>query len=175
MRYKVGDRVFIKPWKLMEKDCGLDVYGKIKHKKIFISSMERILIGRNRIAKILSVSDDCYGVQLDGEEREWRYAILDDMIAGYAFDYDKKAEFSDNRRDWYMLSFRGFAPGTEYPYSTGMYAPSYKWRYARPLSKESEIEINVKINGKEAKLSNVSDETLRNIKEKEKSELTLER
>ncbi len=47
----------------------------------------------------------------------------------------------------------------------------YGWRgdsssstYIRPIKQEPEIEINVKINGKDAKLSDISDETIKAIK-----------
>lgn len=167
MKYKVGDRVFIKPWKLMEKECGLYKDGDIKCKGMFTHNMEKDLMGRNRIAKISSVYRAYYGIQLDGQEFEWRYIIFDDMIAGYAFDYGEKAEFSDDEGTWQILSFWGFAPGVYYPYLAGSNAPLYGWRYARPLPKEPEIEITVKINGKEAKLSDIPDEILRKIKAKE--------
>ena len=41
------------------------------------------------------------------------------------------------------------------------------WDHMRPIQKQPEIEITVSINGKPAKLSDISDETLRKIKEAE--------
>ena len=42
------------------------------------------------------------------------------------------------------------------------------WNYAKDIEEDPSIEISVKINGKEAKLSDISDETLKRIKELEK-------
>lgn len=170
MKYKIGDRVFIKPWKLMEKEYGLDNKEWINGDCCFNSQMERELKGRNRIIVITRVviGDELsyYKSKLDGELKAWGWNVIDNMIAGYAFDYDEEAEFSDSVKDkkcWHKDIFCAFAPEKDYPYVTKRSI----FCYARPLKKEPEIEITVKINGKEGKLSDVSEETLRNIKEKE--------
>lgn len=45
----------------------------------------------------------------------------------------------------------------------GEYTP---YKHAKPIPERPEIEITVKVNGKEAKLSDISDETLKTLKEK---------
>jgi hypothetical protein len=168
MRYKIGDRVFIKPWKLMEKEFGQLCEDITTTSSLFTKQMESQLKGRNRIVTINYIGLGGYHVILDGETEVWTskvcgaWTITDDMIAGYAFDYDEEIEVSDSGYVWRNKLYIGFAPGKACPYLTNF---AYH-RYARPIRKP-EIEIAVKINGRDAKLSDISEETLRNIRNKE--------
>jgi len=45
------------------------------------------------------------------------------------------------------------------------YISTFPWRHAKEINEHPNIEITVRINGKEAKLSDISEETLREIRE----------
>ena len=49
-------------------------------------------------------------------------------------------------------------------YKNGNWVELYMWNTWRRISKEPTIEITVKVNGKESKLSNISEETLLKIR-----------
>lgn len=72
------------------------------------------------------------------------------------------------------MDYVGYIDGCIYPYracypenfnNVGKYPP-FGYVHARPIPKTPEIEITVKVNGKEVSLSEISDETLLKIKEK---------
>jgi len=167
MNYQEGDRVFIKPQKLLKQEYGVDSDNDLCCGAIwFRQDMEEDLKGRNRIATITEVQEQWYRVKLDGDEDEWNFFLSDEMIAGYAFDWGEEIEVRDNDRDekdWRIRTFYGFIAGREYSYSAGgpclRYAGGSCWRYARPIRKP-DIKITVEINKKPAKLSEISEETL---------------
>jgi hypothetical protein len=159
MNYQEGDRVFIKPQKLLKQEYWKDGDGSILCGAVwFRPDVEEDLKGRNRIATITEVKEQWYRVKLDGDEDEWNFFLSDEMIAGYAFDWGEEIEVRDNDRDekdWRIRTFYGFIAGREYSYSAG----GFCWRYARPIRKP-DIKITVEINQKPAKLSEISEETL---------------
>jgi hypothetical protein len=54
MKYKVGDKVIIKTWKVMEEEFGLNISGNIKCHLGYISSMEKE-INRLNINRIVTI------------------------------------------------------------------------------------------------------------------------
>lgn len=113
MKYKVGDRVVIKPWLLMEKQYGLDGCGNINtcgpNDKgcSFWPKQERMLKGTDRVVVITEVEEWFYfGKQLD------RLGFTDDNILGYAFDYGEEIEVSDDGRTWDVRRFISYTPGS---------------------------------------------------------------
>lgn len=163
MKYQKGDRVFIKPRKMMEEEYGLKNCEQINITPVFSQEMEKQLRGRNRIITIADVCVDHYRTCRDGELGRWGtcsgWSITDDMIAGYAFDWGEEIEVSDNGKHWTKRIFQGFSPGTKLSYKSS----DISFAFARPIH-EPKIEIDVKVNGEAVSLSKLSEETLLRIR-----------
>ena len=91
------------------------------------------------------------------------FDITEDMIESQAFFTGKEYEFSDNKKDWVKdiyISYIGFG------FESGYFHQAYNsvYEHIREI-KEPDIEITVKINGKEVKLSEISEETLLKIRQ----------
>jgi hypothetical protein len=143
-------KYFVKPWKLMEKEYGAD------ESNLYITCGKR---GWTRGMEGICPSNRIITVNND----QWAgFNISPEMLVGPAFEWGEEAEFSDGGINWFKHKFLGIAPGVDRPYVTN----NFRWKQAR-LIQELIIEINVKINGKEAKLSDISDETFRKLKEAE--------
>jgi len=117
--YQIGDRVIVKPKKLMEQE---NVLGG------FTTIMEDALRGTDRVVVIDGPLDSNYHymVRFPGHKR---YPINSNQILGPAFVWDEEAEFSDDGETWVKDSFRGISPGDGFPYHS---AGSY-YCYARPI------------------------------------------
>ena len=91
------------------------------------------------------------------------FDVTEDMIESPAYVIGKEYEFSDNKKDWVRDIHDGFIG---FYFDSGYIYQSRKsvWKYIREI-KEPDIEINVKINGKEVKLSDISEETLLKIRQ----------
>lgn len=71
MKYKVGDRVVVRQWDDMEREFGLNEYGDINCKKIFVVPMN---IHCGQTMEIVSVKGKHYKMR----DNDWRWT--DDMI-----------------------------------------------------------------------------------------------
>ena len=97
----------------------------------------------------------------------WKtYTMADYMIEAEAFAVGDEVEVSDDGINWYKAKYTGFRYKQEYRY-LGNRSGSGAYKYCRRVQ-EPTIEISVKINGKEAKLSDISEETLAKIKQLER-------
>lgn len=87
MKYKIGDKVYIKPWNLMAEQYGLTEDGtKIKCVGGFTTDMEQTIKHTNRVVVITKIVGDAYrGTYSDGIN--FPFFITDDMIRSYAFEY----------------------------------------------------------------------------------------
>jgi len=161
MTYKVGDRVFIKPWKLMEAEYGLGMYGYINTHQPWNPSMEGLLLHTDGILTVTGVGNNGYHCSHPLVNFE-RYTIMDEHIAGYAFDYGEEIEVKQNSSciNWEKTKFLAFIPGTAYSY---MGQNKVLYRTVRPIQPPT-IEITVKVNGETKRLSEISEETLLKIR-----------
>ena len=91
------------------------------------------------------------------------FDVTEDMIESPAYVIGKEYEFSDNKKDWVRDIYDGFIG---FDFDSGYLHQSRKsvWEYIREI-KEPDIEITVKINGNEVKLSDISEETLLKIRQ----------
>ena len=158
MDYKVGDKVVIKPWGLMEREYGLAKGGSISWPCRFGRDIEYSLAGTDRAVVIdaWDGSDGTLLVVLPNGQSRWAPV---NAILGYAFEWGEEIEVSDDGQSWVMGQFRNFRPGLRYPVLAG----ACPFKFARPIRKP-EIEITVKINGKTASLKDISEETLKAIR-----------
>lgn len=114
MKYKEGDRVVVKPWKLMVEQYELIGASTIGTRVHFTGSMERLLEGTDRVVCIQSVGGE---YRVAGWE-DFK-TISDEHILGYAFEYGDKVEASDNGKAWREETFWGYRLGhTSYPFET---------------------------------------------------------
>ena len=177
MEYQKGDRVFIKPWLLMERQYKKDMTGDlmVSGSIWFTTGMEHALKGDGRVVVLGETKNRGFEAQFpDGS----CWTVTPEMIAGYAFEYGEKIEVRESNDDpWEKAFFVAFRPGAKYPYCTvhHYYTGEFQqgepylggyYRYVRRIEKPN-IEITAKINGKEVPLSKISDETFRNLKEAE--------
>jgi hypothetical protein len=91
------------------------------------------------------------------------------------FEEGELVEVSDDRGEWCKRIFLAKVDSLQFPYLC-VYATTeseYKygedvcvntWKYCRKISSTPKIELEIKINGKEAKLSDISEETLLNLR-----------
>lgn len=149
-------KYFVKPWALMERECWITdaTYRWIKRMEAEIPK-----------DRIINIIDDEWDITTGMGSS---FMITDEMLVGPAFEWGEEIEVSDDAKAWYESHyFMGIAPGGEYPYITTTDFDDHKawssFRYARPVQKPR-IEITVKINGKESKLSDISEETLLKIR-----------
>jgi len=180
LKYKVGDRVFIKPYKLMVEQYGTH---PVPGGYPFFKNMEAGLQGKNRIVTIRECCDRYYYVARDSRQETWSgvysyswpivttIPITDEMIAGRAFDYGEEIEVSDDQRSWHKETFCGFVPEGKHPYCVkSKNGVLWLYRHVRPLKEEKlDINIEVTINGEKASLADISDETLQKARKKAKS------
>lgn len=166
MLYKVGARVVIKPWLMMEREFGLDGDGDIDGKISFFASSEKQLKGKDRIVDICRVRD---GVNGDYFSNQLHFSFGDDHILGYAFAYGEEIEVSKNDKDWYTKTFIHYRPGSCNPYFAANDIDTcarpigvHGFAFARTIT-EPEIEVYCKINGKREPLSYLSKETVLKI------------
>jgi hypothetical protein len=94
---------------------------------------------------------------------EYVFNVTEEMIESPAYFIGKEYEFSDNKKKWVKdiyISYIGFG------FESGYFHQAYNsvYEHIREI-KEPDIEINVKINGKEVKLSEISEETLLKIRQ----------
>ena len=96
------------------------------------------------------------------------WLILPNMIASPAFTVGKEYEYSDDGQNWEVFKFTGydFTPPFHYCVDVGSV-----WVYCREVRPEpvekprTSIEVTVKMNGKECKLSDISEETWKKLRE----------
>ena len=145
MKYKIDDRVVIKP----------DVLLGQSDTTLFTMEMVDILEGTDRVVTITRIRSEPeqYEAHFPNEDI---FHIDKDDILGYAFEYGEEIEVKDDGMTWEEGDFRGYVPGTTRPVITDNGA---SYQYARPIRKP-EIEITCKINGKDVSLSDISEETL---------------
>jgi hypothetical protein len=82
------------------------------------------------------------------------------------FEAGEEVEISDCGDNWYKRIYLGYMDGKHWYRSGTKHDSAYSWKYVRKI-KQPEIAITVKINGKEAKLSDISEDTLKKIREAE--------
>lgn len=170
MKYKQGDKVVIKPWGLMKEEYGLDYAGNIDTGTSFLQTMETKLKGTDRVVVIRECRD---GTGDYFTEPTLNYSIPEECILGYAFEWGEEIEVSDDGNIWMPKVFVGYLPGNQCGpacacdkvYEKGCLCVNSR-KFARPIRKP-EIEITVKINGKESTLKDISEETLLKIREAE--------
>ena len=169
-KYDVGDKVVIKPWWLMVKQYGFvteDIYTE-DDKRIacnyrFSSGMEKELEGTDRVVEIGRVNCNTYystNSPLQG------HFITDEMILGYHFEYGDEVEVSDtNFPNKVIRTFSHYNLSNNSQEGVVVENGNIleNWKYALHVQKLS-IEIDVKINGKDAKLSDISEETLKRLR-----------
>ena len=91
------------------------------------------------------------------------FDVTENMIESPAYVIGKEYEFSDDRKEWIKKEFGGyvFEKHNCYNYTTPGY---FYYKYIREI-KKPDIEITVKINGNEVRLSEISEETLLKIRQ----------
>lgn len=168
MKYAVGDVVTIRSWEAMEREFGVYYDGYIKN---YFTKHMRSLCGGSFIVKEIA-DGKCYFLE-DCKKPVWNWHITDDMIA-HNFKYGEEIDVSDDGDHWTKRIFVGYIDGHSHPFACveGRLESKFlnrekfqtqEWCYARKVQKP-EIEITVRINGKEAKLSDISEETLKKIR-----------
>jgi len=169
MKWKKGQRVFIKPLELMKKQYATTELGQVvRDDGIFTARTEDKLKGTDRIVTIAKVSPRNYQV-----DRLPDYLITDEMIAGEAFDYGEKVLVSDGDF-WAEVIFVGFIAEAEFPYMgvnrneedgylQGKAFGIEAWKKAKKIHPET-LEITIKRNGKEISPDTLSKETWENLR-----------
>jgi len=173
MKYKLGDRVFIKPWELMVREFGvLDNFAAtgahIKQPRWpWCHYDEDRLAHTDRILTITHVENHYHGRHPLSEKL---FVFDDDSVAGYAFDYGEEIMVWDDGKEPTYRKFVGFLYGRKSPYRTESFLDPkdcISWQHARPITKP-DIKITVEINGEPKSLSEISEETLLNIRKESK-------
>jgi hypothetical protein len=145
----------------MEGEYGLKYVGSIAVPKAFNDDMEQ---GLPPTRCIEVVGQDWVGSKVFRKySTVFDYSISPGMVESPAFTIGKEYEFSDDGEEWLKRKYGGYVHDNKYKYR----GDDEGFRYCREIKQELDttIEITVKINGKEAKLSDISDETLNKIKE----------
>jgi len=161
-RYKPGDRVVIKPWKLMEEQYGLNDLGYIKVAAAFSPKMEKRLKGTDRVITLGEVFREKF---FNGTGHLEHFKISLDMILGYAFEYGDEIEVSDVGEAWYPRVFSNYHPMEQNsPVRVGKRIDSKSttgWKYARPL----QVKIIVRFfNGRGEDITeSISEETKKKL------------
>jgi hypothetical protein len=138
----------VKPWKLLEEQYGLNENQNINCRITWTKRMEGELNDYGRVIKVTN--------------NQWNlWGISEDMLLGPYIPYGTEVEVSDYGEEWSRKTFVSYVHGSDYPVMAGVDG----WKYVRLIDHEPSIEITVKINGKECKLSDISEETLRKIRE----------
>ena len=160
--YKTGDRVIIKPWKLMEEQYGLTSKGVIKIPATFTLEMEKCLKDTDRVIKLGEKLQDTLFV---GTGHLEHFNISPDMILGYAFEYGEEIEVSDAGEAWYLRVFSSYNPMEQnFPVRVGRGIDStctVGWRYARPV----QVKVIVRFfdENNEDITASISEETKRKL------------
>ena len=92
------------------------------------------------------------------------FDVTEEMIESPAYVIGKEYEFSNDKKEWVKdiyIFYIGYDTDSGYLHQSR----NNVWDYIREI-KEPDIEINVKINGKEVKLSEISEETLLKIRQR---------
>ncbi len=168
MKYKVGDKVRVRQWKAMVLQYGVNTYGQIVHNGFVMDFRYRKLCCGS-VATISSITHTDHWLEEDKSVSCW----ADYMFEGYAFEYGDEIEVSDDGVNWFIHYYIGYidVDAGWCPHYITKENWMWKWGinkyyYARPIQKP-QIEIDVKINGKPSKLSDISDETFKKLKEQE--------
>ena len=140
--YKTGDRVVIKPWKLMEEQYGLTSKGVIKIPASFTPKMEGRLCDTDRVIELDKATPNS---TFWGTGRLKEYEISTDMILGYAFECGDEIEVSNTGIHWSLRVFSGYDPmSQDEPVrgnSFGSVGITLGWKYARPVQKKIIIKF----------------------------------
>ncbi len=144
MTYKCGDRVVIKPWKLMEKQ------GILQHgSTAFTEAKELLLKGTDRVIEIATLNGRHYLASFPRNLQHW---VTDDMILGYAFEYGQEIEVSDDGVEWDEHFFVNYNAGASHCIRTIVlgYLAAFErgepfctvgYKHARPIQEEAEKDI----------------------------------
>jgi len=160
--YKTGDRVVIKPWKLMEEQYGLNIPGHISIKATFTLEMEKCLKDTDRVIKLGEKLQDALFV---GTGHLEHFNISPAMILGYAFEYGDEIEVSNTGAEWRLWLFSSYDPAnlnllvraTEVSCSNS----TAGWKYARPVQERITVRF---FNGRcEDITASISEETKRKL------------
>jgi len=134
--YKTGDRVVIKPWKLMEEQYGLNNVGYIKVAAAFSLKMEKRLKGTDRVVTLGEVFREKF---FNGTGHLKGFYISPDAILGYAFECGDEIEVSNTGIHWSSRVFSGYDPmSQDEPVrgnSFGSVDITLGWKFARPVQK----------------------------------------
>jgi len=165
MRYKEGDKVRVRQWEAMLRGNEL-VGGNISFlgKSFVFLKMNRRFCGQ--VVTIREVCSDHYRIEEDNGLCCW----IDELFEGYAFEFGKVAEFSNDGKKWERRIYVSYIDGADYPYVSvnsidetrfkkGLSFLCALWKYARPIPKKYTIIID----GVEIE---VSDEDYKALKEK---------
>jgi len=140
--YKTGDRVVIKPWKLMEEQYGLDSTGSIEVKATFTEKMEECLKGTDRV---VTLGGRFLCGSFDGTGHLKGFEVSPDAILGYAFECREEIEVSNTGIHWSSRVFSGYDPmSQDEPVrgnSFGSVDITLGWKYARPVQKKIAVRI----------------------------------
>ncbi len=139
--YKTGDRVVVKPWKLLEKQYGLTSKCVITIPASFTLKMEGRLCGTDRVIELGEATQGHF----KGTGYLKEHNISPEMILGYAFECGDKCEVSDGGENWFPKIFSGYDPTSQdEPVRanegdfTGI---TLGWRFARPVQKKITIKF----------------------------------
>jgi len=112
-----------------------------------------------------------YGI-INGKFDNYSYVVVMNSIVeiitlpeGKTFPREMLVWFDDGRE--FKLDVIGYCEGQEYPFITKDINHKFTYigfKYAKEIDAESTVEITIKINGKESKLSDLSEETLLKIR-----------
>ena len=174
MRFKKGDKVRVRQWAAMKRECGLNKNGNIDLPCEFTSDMSDFC---GKVVTISCVYEKFFGIRDHEGFYDWVYKIeedgglydwLADMFEGYVFEYGNWIEVSNDGNDWKKRIYVGYTDGAFFPYacvagcdekrfySGEVFSASY-WKYARPVQKHTII-----IDGKEIE---ISEESYKKLKE----------
>ena len=96
-----------------------------------------------------------------------RYAYKEDELELIPeFEAGEEVEVRNPIGGWHKREYLGFMDGKHWCYQRYDEESATVWPQIRKV-KQPEIDITVKINGKEAKLSDISEDTLKKIREAE--------
>ena len=140
---------YIKTWERMEEEFGFVGNGHIATYYRFTKQMEQDLPPTRCI----------YVKQSIWNTHKNAWCISEDMIETPAFKIGENVLVrDDNSQKWKEKIFNGYLYNDEYPFKTLKSGYAQCKKDEQP--KQPVIEITVKINNKECKLSDISEETL---------------
>ena len=160
--YVVGGKLkdgwyYIRTWDDMKDQFGLKLSMVIKLSPSFTAEMEGLLPP----IRCIKVVDGEWIVYNKEYRRHVTHYITPEMVASPAYTIGKEYEFSDDGIKWTNYIYTGFDFDCNEHFTNGSV-----YKYCREIKSET-IEITVRINGKEAKLSDISNETLQKLKDTE--------